>query len=269
MVVRRSCQGLVVAFAFTLVFGLAAPVAAAQDEKVNPTRPGETESPDVVSPGQVQIEVGVSFDHDTEGGETSKTSAFPSTLIRVGLIDRLELNLSSDGLVIQSTTGTVGRRRDVGTGDPVIGFRYHVADGSGWRPSAMIMASISLPAAGEPFGNGHSDFTVGLAASHSLGSDASFDWTMKYSGPIGEENDVAWQLTYATALGLDLTARLATYVEVFGDVRGAAGSAGSTSVGGGFIHYVGGNMSVDLSISIGLTGATEDLRFGFGFVTHL
>ncbi len=267
MTMRRLFHRLVVALAITLTFGSA--VASAQDDKVSAGRPGETEATDVISPGQVQIEMGFSFGRDTDGSNVSKTSAFPSTLVRLGLIDRLELNLSSDGLLIESISGTSGRHRDAGTGDPVVGFRYHVADGSGLLPSAAVVVSTSLPAAGEPFGNSHSDFNVAFAASHSLGSDAAFDWTMSYLGPIGKADDATSQLSYAAALGLDITTRLGTFVEVFGDVPSAGGSDGSTSVGGGFIRYIGRHMSVDLSIAVGLSGASEDLRFGFGLVAHL
>lgn len=269
MMVRRLRPNIAVAYAFTLILGSAAPTAAADEKKVNPGRPGATETTDVLARGQFQLEVGFSFDRDTERGETRKTSMLPTVLIRVGLIDRLELNLGADGLVVQSTTGVTDRHREAGTGDPVIGFRYRVADPSGLLPSAAILVSTSIPAAGDPFGRGHSDFRVALAASHSLVSDVSLDWTMSYSGPIGGDNDLDWQLSYATALGLDIDARLGVFVEIFGDVPSAAGPNGSVSVGAGIIRYLGPNMSADLSISVGLTGATEDLGFGLGFVIHL
>src|SRR4051812_42202363 len=65
-----------------------------QDVTIDADRPHVGTGPYVVTPGEVQLELGVQW----QGSPDSRTFGSP-TLVRIGMADRIELRLASDGLL--------------------------------------------------------------------------------------------------------------------------------------------------------------------------
>ena len=60
-------------------------------------RPDQTESAIVIKPGFFQLEFGWTFTQDDEAGTETETVEVPGTLLRIGLMDRVELRLGFSG----------------------------------------------------------------------------------------------------------------------------------------------------------------------------
>src|SRR2546430_930614 len=96
-----------VALAF-LILGssrvFAQPAAGARPELVT-DRPDYTESSDIVSPGLLQFESGMSYEGTDRDGVHSRSLTVPGALMRIGLVPRLELRLGADGFLAQTVNG--------------------------------------------------------------------------------------------------------------------------------------------------------------------
>ena len=117
-------------------------VAQAEDiPELITDRPDHTESSDVVPPKYVQIESGITHSKVEDLGITE---AF-GTLVRIGLVNKLELRVGIDGWIkddIQDTDGF---------GDSELGIKYFLWDQNGWLPRSAILAGVCIPTAKNTF----------------------------------------------------------------------------------------------------------------------
>ena len=79
---------------FFILLGLATAVAAQEPAELVTDRPDQTESAIVVPQGTFQAELGASYEREDEGGERIEATQAPGTLLRYGLVPRLELRLA-------------------------------------------------------------------------------------------------------------------------------------------------------------------------------
>ena len=80
---------------FTVTTGFAGEKTLSKPELVT-DRPDQTESSVVVPPGYVQLETGWTFSHNKADGIRNETHEFPGTLLRIGVLDRVEFRLGPD-----------------------------------------------------------------------------------------------------------------------------------------------------------------------------
>ena len=107
-------------------------------------RPDFVESSEVVGPHRVQIESGLDFDRDQAPGVRTRGRSTP-TLLRIGLDERLELRVETDGALRQDQRdpATGLRVRQTGIADTALGVKWHHQDGdedtgrpsTAWTPS--------------------------------------------------------------------------------------------------------------------------------------
>ena len=129
----RPLHGLsrVVPVAGVLLLVLSAPCRAQDASGKVPElitdRPDFTESSEVVGKGVVQLESGFLFE---KVDDSLRQVTLPELLVRIGIGDRVELRLASDGYVSQSITGLDGSRRRGGRADAEIGAKVKLVDAS-------------------------------------------------------------------------------------------------------------------------------------------
>ena len=75
---------------------LAAPLHAAANEPINAERPGFSSSPFTLAPSTLQIESGYQYTREA-GSSDFDAHTLPLLLIRAGLIERVEIQLSWAG----------------------------------------------------------------------------------------------------------------------------------------------------------------------------
>ena len=74
---------------------------------------------------------------------------------------------------------------------------------------------------------------------------------------------------YSLVLGVRLTDRLGTFLELFGDQQTTGTSATSASVDGGLTWLVTDIVQVDVSVGRGLWGPADDVFVGTGLSFRL
>ena len=234
-------------------------VARAQAPDLVTDRPDQTESATVVPPGLLQVETGYLFTRD--GGAGGYT--VPGTLVRIGLGGRTELRVGHAGIM-----GAEGRH---GAGDSELGAKINLIErADGWRPELALLGGLSLPTGNHGLSSGGVDPSFLVAFAHeirprlSLGYNVGAAWESSAAQP---DRDAF--LVYSLALGVGLTERLGTFVELFGDRQVTGQLATGVSVDGGFTLLLTDSVQLDVYVGSGLRGPTDDLFAGTGLSVRL
>ncbi len=94
---RMRAAHWAVAMAWAVIACAALVADAIADDAIAPDRPGIANSSTVVAPGVAEIEAGVELDFRTRSTEHSDSLSVP-TLVRLGVVDGLELRVEGDTL---------------------------------------------------------------------------------------------------------------------------------------------------------------------------
>lgn len=241
---------------------------AANPGDISTDRPDQTETPDTIPPGFFQIESGWTHGEDRESGLDSRADAVLETLLRVGLTQRLELRFVSGGYRWERSESEGDTAREDGFADTEIGFKAHLWDERGPRPSAGFLAHLTLPTGADEFSSHRADpsfrfsFAHGLTERWSLGYNLGAAWgtAMEASG----DRDTLGAFQYTTSLGYALADTVGVFGEFFGDVPFNEGGGGAHSIDGGITWRPRPNVQFDASIGVGLTREAPDWFVGAG-----
>ena len=234
-------------------------MSRARSRRTVTDRPDQTESAAVVPRGLLQVETGYLFarDGDVDG------YAVPGTLFRIGLGGRLELRIGHVGIV-----GGAGR---YGAGDSELGAKINlIARADGWRPELALLGGLSLPTGDHGFSSDGVDPSFLVAFAHELRPRLSLGYNVgaAWESSADRLNRDAF-LMYSLVLGVRLTDRLGTFLELFGDRQTTGTSATSASVDGGLTWLVTDIVQVDVSVGRGLWGPADDVFVGTGLSFRL
>ena len=210
----------------------------------------------MVAPGEVQFELGGLWQRD------GNVHSFASpALVRVGIADRIEARVASDGLLMRE-----GVDADVrGIGNAQLGVKIRLLGGAD-EPYLSVMPTVNLGLASRQkgLGSGESDATVIVLAGHALG--AGFHGEVNYGiGGIGDPAGRFAQHLVTGAVVHQTTARLQTYVEAAWWSRQEHGGRAVSFIDYGVIFSLMPRMLVDAGGFSGVTAATPD----YGFFTGL
>ena len=250
---------MVRALLFVLVAQVGTGIASAQSAEMVTDRPDQTESATVVPRGLVQVETGYLFARDSG----MDGYAVPGTLARIGLGGRTELRIGHAGIV-----GGSGRR---GAGDSELGAKINLIErADGWRPELALLGGLSLPTGDHGFSSDGADPSFLFAFAHefrpglSLGYNGGATWESSAAQP---DRDAF--IVYSLALGVRLTDRLGTFLELFGDRQVTGPLATSASMDGGLTLLLTDIVQLDVYVGSGLRGPTSDLFAGTGLSFRL
>jgi hypothetical protein len=180
--------------------------AQEEQENIDADRPDQSQGPGVVPGGAVQLEAGFLYQKHSR---LVRTHAYPTALLRVGVLEGMELRLQ--GALKDSVIENGTRRRVKGYGPISVGTKVRLWEGSGWRPEAALMAMVALPIASEVFKqkNLEPQFNLGLANELSEKMDLTYNFGYGWTG--GDPG-----FSYGTNITREITDRLILYVEIFG-----------------------------------------------------
>ena len=263
-----------------LALVLAAAGAAASPELVT-DRPDQTESTETVPVGHVQVELGGAFARDDGGDLRVETLEGPGTLVRIGLLERLELRLGWRGWVSQESrlheTGPSvpepSQLNESGRGDTELGFKVRLRSPRGPAPRVALLAGLSIPTGEEEFTSDRADPNLRLSFAHALsqridlGYNLGARWETETIG--GSDRHRTTSFLYTAVLGFALSERLGAFAELFGETD--EGSEGETrnSLDAGVTYLARPNLQLDLAAGVGLSEAADDWFVGLGLSVRL
>ena len=227
-------------------------------------RPDATESSATVAPGYAQYESGwTHFEDENKNGLGARGDSFPETLLRIGLVEDLELRLGYKGFnwEHQESAGGSSKSRRF-SGDPEIGFKIRLADEEGMAPEIALMSQLQVPA----FSSKSAEPSYRFAFTHTLSDKLSLTYNLGQAF----ETDAGDLFQYTVALGLKLSDQWGTFVEFFGDIPSCGGSVGpANTFAGGLTYLWRENVQIDVFAGAGLSESADDWFVGTGISFRL
>jgi hypothetical protein len=237
--------------ACVLLFGLAP--SAWADEELAFDRPGIPFSPSTLPAGGFAWEQGlpsVSFDR-SEG--TISREYVADTVLRFGLGERVELQLSSDSQVWLRDSGAEPQRGHSG-GDAAIGLKLAMpsaSDAFSWA----LLATASMPTGREPYGSGEHLRTLATTLEWELPLERSFEL---YADVSDADDGSSWTL----AANYTFLSRQAWQAYVEAGI--GHGEEGTQGVGAGVAWMLGEHVQLDCSLLRGIGDDAPDWQGGIG-----
>jgi hypothetical protein len=228
----------------------AAEMACAQST-LNSDRPGFSESPITVDIGVWQLETGVEYLRDRDGGDFTQLT-LPDARLRFGLADDFELVINWDGVRKFSSGGS----STTGLTDAQIGLKIQVTDDRA-STVASLFGGISIPLGDDQFSSDSTDPFIGVAWGHT----GRMDW---FGTALIIKQDSDYTLGNGVGINFAKAARSNAFVE-WQAILPESGSA-RHSLNGGYIWSHTRRSQFDINASLGLNDSAPDYGLGAGWV---
>lgn len=241
-----------------LAVAIAAP-AVAQPVEETPAfdRPGISFSVTTLPVGSVAWEQGLpDASRDRHNGVTISDYA-AATNLRVGLADKLELQLGHSAFNWRRQRGHGLSERQRGSGDTTLLLKRSLPLASpdlGWA----LMGGATLSTGDVEFSNGRTSYTMGSTLEWARGERSAI---ALYLNADWDRADTTW--TLSPSYSLSLNDRWAVFVEA-GYSRSSLDGENYVA-GGGVTWMLTPRLQLDMYSDFGLTKASTDVQAGFGF----
>ncbi len=234
----------------------------AQEDLINPDRPGIANGSQVIGPRRFQIEAGVQTYFLGGGSSTARLLSVP-TLLRFGLDKRYEIRVETIGYSALSTSDPVaGLQHAEGFGQTSIGFKRTFQASSGAKhPGVGTIVRFFPASGGGGFETKHATYDALLCADWdfaphlSLNPNIGFGVNEDSNGILYGNFQLASTLTYAP------TTHLGFFVDFGYQAPEEAGGSESLIYDAGATYIVGRNVQLDVSVGTGARGRNSPHPF--------
>ncbi|MGJ7915311.1 transporter [Massilia sp. LXY-6] len=242
---------------------------AAEDDAISSDRPSVAESSQVVGKGRFQLETGLQWERQRDETVHERTLTTP-TLLRIGLGERAELRIETDGRTIIHDADPASGLHTVTAGyaDTSLGVKWHLADqreGQAGRPSLGVLLHADLPSGSRELRGRGLRPSLRLAADWELANAYSLS-VMPGLGIDSDERGARYGYgVLAVELDKAFNERLHGFAELAAPQIARAAHGGTQAVfDAGLTYLVSKNIQVDAALMHGLNRRTPDLSLTFG-----
>ncbi|RZT00286.1 transporter [Aquimarina brevivitae] len=179
-------------------------------------RPDATESPTVVPIGTVQIETGAFYEESEDLNVVLKNTTFNTTLMRIGLLERLELRIGWDFSEIKTEIdGTELNTVQNGLSPLLFGAKVNITEEKGLLPEIGLIGHIFLPfTASQDFRPETTGTNFRFSFAHTLSEKSSLSYNI---GAVWGDDSPEAAYIYTLAYGYSVTNKFGLYAELYGD----------------------------------------------------
>ncbi len=279
----RMCHSVCVVLAF-LTFNLAVEAQDASDKSADAMaeplitdRPDFTESTDAIPAGHFQLEAGYTFTYDREHKDRVRDHTAPEFLLRIGVVDDVELRLGWQGYSWtenQFVTRTRADRRVTsedwtdGAHDPSIGFKLKLLEQDGLVPHFGVLGTMNIPVGSDVVSPGDVEPAAILLWAYDLTDEVALAGNVGFASLTGG-GERFFQTSASISLAVALTERLGGYVEYFGLYPNAEDTDAAHTLNAGFTFLINNNFQIDWRIGGGLNEEADDFFTGVGFAWRI
>jgi hypothetical protein len=247
---------------------------AAEDDAISPDRPSVAESSQVVGKGRFQLETGLQWDRLRDETVHERTLTTP-TLLRIGLGERAELRIETDGRTIVHDADPASGQHTVTAGyaDTSVGVKWHLRDqqeGQMSQPSLGVLLHADLPSGSRTLRGRGVRPSLRLAADWELPNDYALT-VMPGVGVDSDERGARYGYgVLAVELDKAFGERLHGFVELAAPQIARASHGGTQAVfDAGLTYLVNKDLQVDAALMRGLNRRTPDLGLTVGLSLRL
>ncbi|WP_447968169.1 transporter [Nitrospira sp. M1] len=227
-------------------------------------RPGIGDTAYLVPQGYIQLEGGVTYQHDRTRVPSQRitTVSAPNTLIRIGAFDVMELRFLGGEYVYEKISSGNQDDHDHGVSPPIIGTKFQLTEEGRSIPQTAIFLNLTLP-----FGNNrlHPDDVTPdfkMAGNYAISDRVSWEGNLGAAWEDGL-NDITG--FYTTALGVSITDKFTPFAEFFGNMNGPSTHAFDA----GFTYLLQPTVQLDMWGGPALTDAATDWFIAAGISFRL
>ena len=237
------------------------PTPTAEMRAMNTDRPDTTESPFTVDAGHIQIESSfIDYNRDRAAGVKTETWILGQTNLKIGLLDRTDLQIVCDPYVLEKTGGTGTNSTANGIGDTVIRLKQNLWGGEGDTTTAFaLMPWISTRSGSSELRSSHHEggliAPLSATVSDTVSTAVMIQADMLWDAAAGKYF-VDWTHTNTWSFGL--TDSLGIFTEYVGRHRSGTGAEYRASTNIGLTYATNANLILDAGVRIGLNSRADD-----------
>lgn len=235
--------------------------AAGESDRIVTDRPSVSTNANTIAPGAVQIETGGGYAHTSIGGSTALQEYTIDLTLRVGVLERLELRLDGQPLVVAR-----GAQDDTGNGDLALQAKWRFLDSAEgrWWPALAVLPFLRLPVSTSPHGVNVPNFGVVGIASFSLPWKLGLDANLGVGAVAQRPSGYRAQGAASAALSRELGEQWSTYAEVFFASAAESGARDAAGFDAGVQFFVTRYLALDAAGQTALAGRGPDYAFRAG-----
>lgn len=227
-------------------------------------RPGTGFGTGITPVGKVAWEQGLptvsySYNNDVDG-KNSTLTLNADTMLRTGLMNGLELQLSTDGYSWQRTkiAGEKQSPDEKGWGDVTVGLKKAI-DLKDDKLKWALLAQATQSTGNDEFTNVNNNYLLGSSLEYAYDDIVTTAITMFYS----KEEGNGFTVTAVPTLGYQFTDKLSGFSEFV--YTKTEGEKNTKSLGTGVVYSFNDRAQVDASIGLDLNSDERSYNAGLGF----
>ena len=219
-------------------------------------RPDATESPSTIAPGFIQVETGAFYESFEDNTIKFETYTFNTTLLRLGLLDNMELRIGWD--FVEGQTSINGSRlTNVTSGfNPLLlGTKIAISEEKGWFPQMGLVGQLYLPfTASHDYRPETTGVDFRFSFAHTLNKKSSLAYNI---GAQWRDDSPEAAYIYSLAYGYSLTEKLGAYVELYGDFP--EDNKANHHWDAGLTYLISNNVQLDTTVGSSITKGQDIL----------
>lgn len=244
----------------TITLLLSSSAFAQYNETIRTARPGQAFGPFTTGKYVFQVQTGLTYSGFDDGNfdqEGNSTDYFLA--LRYGLLENFELR-SAFG--INSSETTLGDNSTIdasGLSAWIVGIRYNIVSGEGYKPSFGFQTDLRLNWVGEDYKS--QDLAPRFMLIHSQQLSETFglttNWALSWNG-----NDNSTTGTYVINISFPISEKLGSFIENYGSIsNGELTNRWDTGLG----YLVNNDLLLDCSVGYGKNDGLSDWFIDAGF----
>ena len=235
---------LILAYLFTLtVFS----------QTINTDRPDQTEGSSTINKGTFQIETGLLLSEDDN--INAKSLFLPSTLLRFGLTDNIELRVFQEieHKIYQSNTTN-------GFNDLQLGLKIQLLQQEKNSIEIAFMSHVILPNSSDFFSNNSFGLINKLCVSHPTDKRTQIAYNIGYDHIQIRGGNI----TYSFVTSYAVNDKFNAYIEPYGEINELSQHLGKINLG--FTYLIKENMQFDYSLGSGINHIFNFTSIGYSIL---
>ena len=227
---------------------------AAGQDKLEPDRPGETKSPELVKGNNLQLETGFRREKIEEDVHLYQ---HPSATLRYGLFNALELRME---LISQTIRNNIVNKRLAGFKPVYFGLKAKILPEYKWVPSIGALAEIGVPslASGDYFTTGI-PFEFRTLFSNTINKK----FLVQYNAGVSWQEKENKEWSYTITPHYKINDNFEIFIEEYAFMN--KGVSPEHYFDGGVLYFLSKNFVVDISAGVGVSDASSPYFISGGF----
>lgn len=230
-------------------------LGVAGQENLDPDRPGETRTPELVKGNHLQIEAGV---RKEKIAKKQFLYQHPTVSLRFGLFNAIELRMD---MLSQTIKDDVSKQNRSGITPIEFGLKAKVLPEYKWYPSIAVLGLVGFPStASKDYYNRRMPFEFRTLFSKTLSDKLK----IQYNGGVkweGNERMAEWMYSFSPIFRI--TEHFELFIEEYAFIK-KLGPA-EHYFDGGLSYYFSKDFMIDISAGAGLSKNSSDYFLSAGF----